>query len=65
MEKVLIKIFRKEVVNEMKKKLINSASKVVRKHKAKKAKGLAQSDGSFSRFSATYFSKVVSSLSPH
>uniref|UniRef100_A0A0E0BQI1 Ubiquitin-like protease family profile domain-containing protein n=1 Tax=Oryza glumipatula TaxID=40148 RepID=A0A0E0BQI1_9ORYZ len=44
MEKVLIKIFRKE---------------------AKKAKGLAQSDGSFSRFSATYFSKVVSSLSAH
>ncbi|BAS75021.1 Os01g0826651 [Oryza sativa Japonica Group] len=65
MEKLLLKIFKKQIAKKMKKKFISSSSDVFRKHKAKKAKGVVKSDGSFSRFSAKYFRRVVSSLSPH
>ncbi|EEC71729.1 hypothetical protein OsI_04276 [Oryza sativa Indica Group] len=65
MEKLLLKIFKKHIAKKMKKKFISSSSDVFRKHKAKKAKGVVKSDGSFSRFSTKYFRRVVSSLSPH
>uniref|UniRef100_A0A0E0A7M6 Ubiquitin-like protease family profile domain-containing protein n=1 Tax=Oryza glumipatula TaxID=40148 RepID=A0A0E0A7M6_9ORYZ len=54
-----------KIAKKMKKKFISSSSDVFQKHKAKKAKGVVKSDGSFSRFSAKYFRRVVSSLSPH
>ncbi|XP_066164246.1 uncharacterized protein [Oryza sativa Japonica Group] len=58
MEKLLLKIFKKQIAKKMKKKFISSSSDVFRKHKAKKAKGVVKSDGSFSRFSAKYFRRV-------
>uniref|UniRef100_A0A0E0LA15 Aminotransferase-like plant mobile domain-containing protein n=1 Tax=Oryza punctata TaxID=4537 RepID=A0A0E0LA15_ORYPU len=54
-----------DLVVDLKKKYLGSSSYHFQKPKDKKWKVAAKNDSSFSRFSSKYFSKVISSLTPH
>uniref|UniRef100_A0A0E0JHW0 Ubiquitin-like protease family profile domain-containing protein n=1 Tax=Oryza punctata TaxID=4537 RepID=A0A0E0JHW0_ORYPU len=61
---MFFELHKKRIILNMKKKLMAGTSHAIPRAKVDKGKRPAKSEISFSRFSAKYFSKVVSSLSP-
>uniref|UniRef100_A0A0E0MF77 Ubiquitin-like protease family profile domain-containing protein n=1 Tax=Oryza punctata TaxID=4537 RepID=A0A0E0MF77_ORYPU len=64
LDNMLFELHKKRIILNMKKKLMAGFSHAIPRAKVNKGKRPAKSEISFSRFSAKYFSEVVSSLSP-
>uniref|UniRef100_A0A0E0CG27 Ubiquitin-like protease family profile domain-containing protein n=1 Tax=Oryza meridionalis TaxID=40149 RepID=A0A0E0CG27_9ORYZ len=62
LDKMLYALFRKDVIQKMKKELVSTSKNVRRKPKIQKGKAASKTDTSFIRFSAKYFAEVVSKL---
>uniref|UniRef100_A0A0E0JQ00 Uncharacterized protein n=1 Tax=Oryza punctata TaxID=4537 RepID=A0A0E0JQ00_ORYPU len=63
LDEMLLELHRKNVLLNMKLDLMSSCKNVVRKRKAHKMKATVKTYVSFTRFSAKYFTEVLSSLS--
>uniref|UniRef100_A0A0E0G1R8 Ubiquitin-like protease family profile domain-containing protein n=1 Tax=Oryza nivara TaxID=4536 RepID=A0A0E0G1R8_ORYNI len=62
LDKMLYALFRKDVIQKMKKELVSTSKNVRHKPKIQKGKAASKTDTSFIRFSAKYFAEVVSKL---
>uniref|UniRef100_A0A0E0NA98 Ubiquitin-like protease family profile domain-containing protein n=1 Tax=Oryza rufipogon TaxID=4529 RepID=A0A0E0NA98_ORYRU len=62
LDKMLYALFRKDVIQKMKKELVSTSKNVQHKPKIQKGKAASKTDTSFIRFSAKYFAEVVSKL---
>jgi hypothetical protein len=62
LDKMLYALFKKDVIQKMKKELVSTSKNVRHKPKIHKGKAASKTDTSFIRFSAKYFAEVVSKL---